>query len=252
MSERLGVLGSGTIASGLATVAAAQGVPVTVYARSDDSAARTQEKLGPTAHVVTDLDELAEASFLVEAVTEDVEVKAEALARLAGLRTDGTIVATTTSSLPLDELARAGGGPERFVGFHVFNPVPKMPLVELAYLPEASDDTKARAATLCAALGKEGVEVPNVPGFVVNRLLFPFLFSAVVLLEESGMDPAALDRCLKLGAGHPMGPLALLDLVGLDVSAAIGDELGVAVPARIRELVAEGHLGRKTGRGLVT
>jgi 3-hydroxyacyl-CoA dehydrogenase len=131
----------------------------------------------------------------------------------------------------------------------VFNPVPKMELIELAFPDAASESTRDRARALCASLGKTAVEVPDTPGFVVNRLLFPFLFEAVRLLERTGLDAEAIDTCMRLGAGHPMGPLALLDLVGLDVSAAIGRTIDVEVPARIDELIAEGALGRKTGRG---
>ena len=124
-----------------------------------------------------------------------------------------------------------------------------MELVELAFPSAASQDTRARARALCEALGKSAVEVPDTAGFVVNRLLFPYLFDAVVLAEEQGMAAADVDACMTLGAGHPMGPLALLDLVGLDVAAAIGDALGLDVPERVRALVAEGALGRKAGRG---
>jgi 3-hydroxyacyl-CoA dehydrogenase len=116
----------------------------------------------------------------------------------------------------------------------------------------ASAETRRRALALCEAFEKTPVEVPDVPGFVVNRLLFPYLFSAVQLLEETGMDPQDVDTCMRLGAGHPMGPLALLDLVGLDVSRAIGETIGAAIPARIEQLIAEDALGRKSGRGLLT
>jgi 3-hydroxybutyryl-CoA dehydrogenase len=121
--------------------------------------------------------------------------------------------------------------------------------VELVFPAGASERTRARAWALCAALGKTAVEVPDTPGFVVNRLLFPFLFEAVRLMERTGLDAEAIDTCMRLGAGHPMGPLALLDHVGLEVSAAIGRTIDVEVPARIEELIAEGALGRKTGRG---
>ena len=154
--------------------------------------------------------------------------------------------------MKIGELARATGHPERFVALHVFNPVPKMDLVELAFPPEATEQTRERARALCAALGKTAVEVPDTPGFVVNRLLFPFLFDAVRLMESTGLDAEAIDTCMQLGAGHPMGPLALLDLVGLDVSAAIGRTIGVEVPARVEELIAAGALGRKAGRGFHT
>ena len=124
-----------------------------------------------------------------------------------------------------------------------------MDLVELVFPAAASEPTRGRALALCGLLGKTPVEVPDLPGFVVNRLLFPFLFEAVRLREETGLEPAAVDACLQLGAGHPMGPLALLDLVGLDVAQAIGRTIGADVPSRIDELVAEGALGRKAGRG---
>ncbi len=126
-----------------------------------------------------------------------------------------------------------------------------MKLVELVFPAAATAETRQAALALCETFEKTPVEVPDVPGFVVNRLLFPYLFSAVRLLEETGMDPRDIDTCMHLGAGHPMGPLALLDLVGLDVSKAIGQTLGEPVPARLEELIAEGALGRKSGRGFL-
>jgi 3-hydroxybutyryl-CoA dehydrogenase len=124
-----------------------------------------------------------------------------------------------------------------------------MALVELAFPSAAPETTKQRARALCQALGKTPVEVPDVPGFVVNRLLFPFLFDAVRLHERTGLAPEAIDECMTLGAGHPSGPLKLLDFVGLDVAVAIANALDIEVPDRVSELVAEGALGRKTGRG---
>lgn len=252
MDERLGIVGAGAIARGLATTAATHG-DVVLWARSEGSAERARASMArsdaPRVSVVTDLDALDDATFLVEAVVEDLEAKGTVLAELGRRAAPHAVLATTTSSLPVAELGRRSARPERFVALHVFHPVPKMPLVELAFTPETEPDARERARALCVALEKTAVEVPDIPGFVVNRLLFPFLFSAVVLLDETGLDPAAVDTCLKLGAGHPMGPLALLDLVGLDVSEAIGDEIGVAVPPRLRGLVAAGALGRKTGRG---
>jgi len=118
-----------------------------------------------------------------------------------------------------------------------------------AFPAAASAQTRERVLALCETFEKTPVQVPDVPGFVVNRLLFPYLFSAVCLLEETGLDSDAVDTCMRLGAGHPMGPLALLDLVGLDVAAAIGDSIGVEVPERVRALVAEGKLGKKAGTG---
>ena len=260
MSERLAIAGSGAIACGLAAVAAGRG-PVSVWARSDGSCERASakvnalcEKLGtePDVTISRDPDVLIGATFIVEAVVEDAEAKASVWRSLNGHVGTGTVLATTTSSLSIQALADASGHPERFVGLHVFNPVPKMDLVELAFPEQATGDTRARARALCDALGKTAVEVPDTPGFVVNRLLFPFLFEAVRLMERTGLDAESVDTCMRLGAGHPMGPLALLDLVGLDVSVAIGETIGAEVPSTVLDLVAEGSLGRKSGRGFHT
>ena len=249
--ERLGIVGSGAIACGLARAAAASEppVPAILWARSEQSAERAAEKLGGHGEVTTDLHALADCTVVVEAVAEDAAIKSELLARLGAALPDSAILASTTSSLSVAELAGASGRPDRFGALHVFNPVERMKLVELAYSPEASADTRTRLTALCEALGKTGVEVADEPGFVVNRLLFPYLFDAVRLMESQGLEPKAVDTCMKLGAGHPMGPLALLDFVGLDVSAAIGESIDVEVPERIRALVAEGRLGRKSGAG---
>lgn len=244
VAERLAIVGGGAIACGIARVAAEHG-DVVMWVRSEESAKRVRPPDDVT--VTTDLDQLADADVVVEAIAEDIEAKAALYRRLPPL--DGALLATTTSSLSVNDLAAASGRADRFVGLHVFNPVHKMQLVELAFPDAASEETRARARALCEHLGKTAVEVPDVPGFVVNRLLFPYLFSAVRLLEETGLDPEAVDACMKLGAGHPMGPLALLDLVGLDVSIAIGEAIGTEIPARVRELAAEGALGRKTARG---
>ena len=256
MSERIGIAGGGAIASGLACVAAEHG-QVVLWARRPDAATAKVEKLierrggvgAGNVAVSDDLDVLREATFVVEAIAERHDAKAALLRELGGTATNGTILATTTSALSVTALADATGRPERFVGLHVFNPVPKMDLVELVFPPAAEPETRERARALCAALGKTAVEVPDTPGFVVNRLLFPFLFDAVALLEETGLEPLAIDDCMRMGAGHPMGPLALLDYVGLDVSAAIARSIGAAVPARVEAMIAEGALGKKAGRG---
>jgi 3-hydroxybutyryl-CoA dehydrogenase len=262
LSERVGIAGSGVIACGLA-VAAAEQEEVLLWARSDDSADRARARVIKTCsklegfdperiRIVTNLDELASATFLVEAVVEHHGSKTAVLADLGELARHagaGVVLATTTSSLSITELAEASGHPESFVGLHPFNPVPRMELVELCFPSQATEKTRQRARDLCEALGKTPVEVPEIPGFVVNRLLFPYLFSAVELLAETGMTPADIDNCMTLGAGMPMGPIALLDYVGLDVSKAIGESIGVTVPARLVELVDAGSLGRKTGEG---
>jgi 3-hydroxybutyryl-CoA dehydrogenase len=264
VEERLGIAGSGLIACGLAATAAQHG-QVVLWARSEESAQRARRSVEKDCsrlsedgvdpdrvQIVTDLDGLGEATFLVEAVVEHHGSKSTVLADLGELaRHAGSeaVLATTTSSLSIPELSQASGHPERFVGFHPFNPVPRMKLVELSFPPEASEETRQRARALCEALGKTPVEVPSIPGFVVNRLLFPYLFSAVELSDATGMPPEDVDTCMKLGAGMPMGPIALLDYVGLDVAKAIGESIGAQVPEKLNALVEEGSLGRKTRSG---
>ena len=258
--ERLAIAGSGAIACGLAVVAA-QLSDVHLHARSEASAdrarasidkqrARLGDDAGPgTVTVTSDWTALSDATFFVEAVAEEPVVKGGVLGHLDSVAGPDAIIATTTSSLSVSELAVAAGRPDRFVGLHVFNPVPRMQLIELAFPPQASETTVSRATALCDALGKTAVVVPDSPGFVVNKLLFPYLFSAVDFMEQHAMRPEDVDECMKLGAGHPMGPLALIDFVGLDVSAAIGREIGATIPPKIQALITEGALGRKSGRG---
>jgi 3-hydroxybutyryl-CoA dehydrogenase len=222
---------------------------VVLWARSEASARRARGGVGESIRVVTSIDALSESSAVLEAVVEDAQVKADVLTRLGAVLRDVALLASTTSSLPIAPLAEASGRPDRFVCTHFFNPVEKMALVELAFPEQASDSTRGRARALCEALGKTPVEVPDSPGFVVNRLLFPYLFDAVRLMDRDGLAPEAVDTCMKLGASHPMGPLALLDFVGLDVAAAIGESLGLETPERLRRLVAEGKLGKKSGAG---
>jgi 3-hydroxybutyryl-CoA dehydrogenase len=247
VAHQLGIVGSGAIARGLAR-AAADHHEVVVWARSERSAERAAENVGG-ASVVTDLDELASCDIVVEAVTEDPQVKCDIHRQLGELLRPETVIATTTSSLSVAELAAASGRPDRFGALHVFNPVEKMKLVELSFPDAATAETKLELHRLCERLEKTAVEVPDAAGFVVNKLLFPYLFDAVRLLEGNGIDAQGIDTCMKLGAGHPMGPLALLDFVGLDVAAAIGESIGAEVPDRLRELIAEGKLGRKAGQG---
>ena len=199
--------------------------------------------------VVTDLSDLAGCPVVVEAISEEVATKGELYGLLADVLDDDAVLATTTSSLSVADLAEASGRPDRFGALHVFNPVDKMKLVELSFPDAATEETKERLRDLCERLDKTAVEVPDAAGFVVNKLLFPYLFDAVRLLERDGLAPEAIDTCMKLGAGHPMGPLALLDFVGLDVSVAIGESIGTEIPERVRELIAEGKLGRKAGAG---
>jgi 3-hydroxybutyryl-CoA dehydrogenase len=262
VQERLGIAGSGLIATGVAAVASQTGEDVLLWARSDASAERARKavdkicskakggELNPDrVRVVRSLEELGNATFLVEAVAEDRGTKASLLGELGGIAGDDAVLATTTSSLSISELAGATGRPQRFLGFHVFNPVERMKLVELIFPDDADADTRARAQALCEALDKTGVEVPDVPGFAVNRLLVPYLFSAVDLMSETGMSPEDVDNCMTLGASMPMGPIRLLDFIGLDVAQAAGETIGAKTPQQLAALVQEGALGRKSGRG---
>ncbi len=259
------IAGSGTIATGLAATATATGKTL-LLARSDASAWRAEEKAtaacakidGADASrlkVTTQPADLADCDVVVEAIKEDLEIKAELLATLAEAAPEADL-ASTTSSLSVSDLARASGGADRFFGLHVFNPVPRMKLVELCFPDGVTDGVRERALAWCGALGKTAVEVPDQAGFVVNRLLFPFLFDAVRMLERTGMEAGEVDSCMTLGAGHPMGPLALLDFVGLDVAEAIGDALHAdsdepahKPPGLIVEMIGDGKLGRKSGAG---
>ena len=263
--ERPAIAGSGTIATGLAACATLAST-VRLLARSDASAWRAEEQSqalcgkldgadGKRIKVTTDPADLADCDVIIEAVVEELGPKADLL-KAVGAAAPEADLATTTSSLPLDRLATRGGHPARTFGLHPFNPVTRMDLIELC-IPQAADEAIApRARRWCESIGKTVVEVPNEAGFVVNRLLFPYLFDAVRLLEQTGMKPEDVDRCMTLGANHPMGPLALLDLIGADVAVAIGEALFAdsqeehhRPPGRLITLVDQGKLGRKSGAG---
>ncbi len=263
--ESPGIAGSGAIATGLAAVSTTTAETI-LLARSEASAWRAEEKVvaacakleGAEAsrlRVTTDPKDLAECDVVVEAVVEEVEPKGEVLSAVAAACPDADL-ATTTSSLSVAEIARAGGADGRLFGLHVFNPVPRMDLIEVCFPDGLRDGTREKALAWCEALGKTAVEVPDQAGFVVNRLLFPYLFEAVRMIERTGMEAGEVDTCMKLGAGHPMGPLALLDFVGLDVAEAIGDalyadseEAAHKPPGLMVKMAGEGKLGRKSGAG---
>jgi len=263
--ETPGVAGSGAIACGVAAVATTVADTV-LLARSEASAekakARVEKACGKLEGgdatrltVTTGAADLAGCDIVIESIVEEVEPKGELLAKVATAAPDADL-ATTTSSLGVAEIAAAGGVEDRLFGLHVFNPVPRMDLIEVCFPGGLREGTCEKALAWCEALGKTAVEVPDQAGFVVNRLLFPFLFDAVRVMERTGLDAEAIDTCMKLGAGHPMGPLALLDFVGLDVSKAIGDALHADTsdpahdpPGLMVEMVGEGKLGRKSGQG---
>ena len=262
--EAPGIAGSGAIATGLAAVSTTTADTI-LLARSEASAWRAEEKVVAACakidgaepsrlRVTTDPADLADCDVVVEAVIEEVAPKGEVLSAVAAACPDADL-ATTTSSLNVGEIASAADIGGRLFGLHVFNPVPRMKLVEVCF-PDVPEGTREKALAWCAALGKTAVEVPDQAGFVVNRLLFPYLFDAVRLVERTGMEAGEVDSCMKLGAGHPMGPLALLDFVGFDVAAAIGEalyadssEAAHKPPKLMVEMAAEGKLGRKSGAG---
>jgi 3-hydroxybutyryl-CoA dehydrogenase len=267
--ESPGIAGSGAIATGLAAVSTTTTADTILLARSEASAWRAEEKAVAACsklegadpsrlRVTTDPGDLADCDIVVESVIEEVEPKGNVLATVAEACPDADL-ATTTSSLSVAAIAEAGGISGRLMGLHVFNPVPRMKLVEVCFPDGIGDETREKTLAWCAALGKTAVEVPDQAGFVVNRLLFPYLFDAVRMMERTGMEAGEVDACMKLGAGHPMGPLALLDFVGLDVAEAIGDalyadseEAAHKPPGLMVEMVGEEKLGRKSGAGFYT
>jgi 3-hydroxybutyryl-CoA dehydrogenase len=275
--ERLGIVGSGIMGSGIAEVAAKAGVTVVLRSRKQETADtmvvtldRSLDKqvsrgkldegeaksIRGRVSATADLDALADCDLVVESVVEDLDVKKQLFGELDRIVKAGAILATNTSTLPVVELAVETGRPERVCGIHFFNPAPAMSLVEVVRTLVSSDGTVAAAVAFAQACGKEPVVVEDRAGFIVNALLFPYLNNAVRMLENRTASRDDIDAAMKGGCNFPMGPLALLDLVGLDTSVAILDALYsefrdpnyAAVPL-LRRMVAAGHLGRKSGRG---
>jgi 3-hydroxybutyryl-CoA dehydrogenase len=274
---RVGVLGCGIMGSGIAQAAATAGFDTVVRDVEDSLLARgragirrsldklvEKAKLEPAArdralerlHFTTELDPVSGCDLIIEAVTEDLAVKSELWRALEPRAPGATIFASNTSSLSIGEMAAACGRPDRLVGLHFFNPVPLMPLVEVVRAVGTSADTFDRAVAFVRRLGKEPIAARDRSGFVVNRLLVPFLLDAVRALEQGVGSTADIDRGMQLGCGHPMGPLTLLDFVGLDTTVRIAEimfdeyrEPRYAPPPLLRRMVAAGRLGRKTGRG---
>jgi 3-hydroxybutyryl-CoA dehydrogenase len=263
--ERPAIAGSGTIACGLAACASVASKAV-LLARSDASAWKAEEQAHSLSAKVDGADakrikvttaptDLASCDLVIEAVIEELDPKVQLLKTVGDAAGDADL-ASTTSSLSLDELGSGSGHPDRTFGLLPFNPVVRMELVELCIPDAARDEIGPRARNWCESIGKTVVEVPDEPGFVVNRLLFPYLFDAVRLMEQTGMKAEEVDRCMTLGANYPMGPLALLDLIGADVAVAIGEALYAdsqeehhRPPGRLMALVDQGKLGRKSGAG---
>jgi 3-hydroxybutyryl-CoA dehydrogenase len=278
--QRVGVLGSGIMGSGLAEVAARAGYDVVVRSRSQAGADAVytgldaglvkqvaREKLTEDDRqailgritVTDDLSELALADLVIESVVEDLAVKKALFAQLDEIVRPEAILATNTSTLPVVDLAMATKRPELVCGIHFFNPAPMMKLVEIIRPITAADETIAVATAFAASCGKDAVEVKDRAGFIVNALLFPYLNNAVRMWEQGTASMADIDTAMQGGCNFPMGPFALLDLVGLDTSLSILDALYqefrdanyAAVPT-IRRMVAAGQLGRKAKQGFYT
>jgi 3-hydroxybutyryl-CoA dehydrogenase len=269
--EHVLVVGAGQMGGGIAQVVAASGRRVSLHdaepgaaGRALETMSRSLEKLvekgGPDpAEVLGRVQpeaELVAADLMIEAVVEDADVKEDVFRSADVLFPPEAILASNTSSIPISSLAAATGRPDRVIGMHFFNPVPMLKLVEIVRGRETSDATTRAIAELAEELGKVPAEANDFPGFVSNRILMPFLNEAVWALHDGVAEPEAIDTIAKLGFAHPMGPLALADLIGLDTCVAImevlheglGDAKYEPCPL-LREHVAAGRLGRKSGRG---
>ncbi len=270
--EHVLVVGAGQMGGGIAQTFAASGRQVSLHdpfpgaierglATMEKSLTRLAEKgaeLDPAEVLarVTPVDDLAPADLMVEAATEDPDAKTDIFRRADEALPEHAILASNTSSIPIASLAAVTGRPDKVIGMHFFNPVPVMALVEIVRTPETSDETAATVVELAKELGKTPAEANDFPGFVSNRILMPFINEAVWALHGGVAEPEAIDTIAKLGFNHPMGPLALADLIGLDTCVAImevlergfDDERYAPCPL-LREHVAAGRLGRKSGQG---
>jgi 3-hydroxybutyryl-CoA dehydrogenase len=278
--DTIGIIGAGTMGNGIAQVCATSGLSVVMVDISDAALAKgmatiqgsldrllKKEKISAAdkdavlarIRPSTRYEDLQGAQFVVEAATENLELKIKILRQLDQLLAPEVIVATNTSSISITQLAAVTGRAERFIGMHFFNPVPVMALVEIIRGLQTSDATHDAVRELALRLGKTPITVKNSPGFVVNRILVPMINEAFFVLAEGLASPEDIDAGMKLGCNHPIGPLALADMIGLDVCLAVmnvyfaefNDSKYRPCPL-LKEMVAAGYLGRKTGRGVYT
>ena len=278
--KKIGIIGTGIMGCGVAQVASQIRCEVIVQNRKQESVDRgltriqwgldklvSRDKLTQAQsegimsriHGAVSLEELKECDIVLESAPENLEIKQDLLETLSGIVSDRCIIATNTSSLSVTKLSSFVVHPERFIGMHFFNPVPMMSLVEVVRGLRTSDETAVAVRAFAQALGKTPIEVMDLPGFVVNRVLFPMINEAAFALNEGVSDAEGIDACMKGGCNHPMGPLELADLVGLDVVLAILQSLyreygnpRYAPCLEIVKRVEAGWLGRKTGRGFYT
>jgi len=277
MIETLGIIGAGTMGSGIAQVSAGAGLKVTMIDIADAAVARGVAAVGSSLDRLvkkekmtaadkeailsritgsTDKSKLAACDLVVEAATENEELKVKILKDLCASLKKEALIATNTSSISITKLATATDRPDRFIGMHFFNPVPMMALLELIRGLQTSDDTHAKAVAFAKRVGKVPITAKNSPGFAVNRILCPMINEAIFAYSEGIASAADIDEGMKLGCNHPIGPLALADLIGLDVILSVmevfynGFNDSKYRPAPLlKEMVDAGHLGRKTGKG---
>ena len=278
--SRVGVVGLGTMGAGIAQVCVQAGFDTIGVEVSEDLCERarntidhylsrgvekgrlsSEEREAALARLTTSTrrKDLGDSDLVIEAIVEELEAKQALFRELGGIVGTGAVLATNTSALSVTEIASGAERPERMVGLHFFNPAPVLQLVEVVRTELTSDEAYETAFRFAEALGKEPVRCNDTPGFVVNRILIPLLNDCVRVLDEAGVTPEDLDRAMRFGTNWPIGPCALLDLIGLDVhvhaSEALQEKLGeprMAPPPRLVSMVERGHLGRKSGRGFFT
>jgi 3-hydroxybutyryl-CoA dehydrogenase len=278
--ESVAVVGAGFMGTGIAESVAVAGLPVVIRDVDEDSVKRAQGRLETSIaravrggkldadqaeaareriEVTTDLDAVSEADLVIEAVPEDERLKTEVMKGIDGAAREDAIIASNTSSIPIAQLAQVVRHPERVIGLHFFSPVPVMTLIEIVVALDTSPETVIRAKAFAEQIGKRPIETKDRSGFIVNMLLVPYLMAAVRMFEDGFASREDIDAGMKLGCGHPMGPLTLCDFIGLDVLYAIGNSLyeefkqpEYAPPPLLKRMLASNRLGRKSGHGFYT
>jgi 3-hydroxybutyryl-CoA dehydrogenase len=275
--DKVAVLGGGLMGSGIAESVALAGLQVVVRDIDDTAVRAAERRIGTSLEraasrgkleaddvaaihdriaLTTDLEDIADADLVIEAVPENAELKANILTQVAGIVSEEALISSNTSSIPIAQLAAGLPRPDRVLGLHFFSPVPVMKLIEVVVALDTSEETLATAHDFADRIGKRSIVTKDRSGFIVNMLLVPYLMAAVRMYEEGFATAEDIDEGMKQGCGHPMGPLTLADFIGLDVLYAIGDSLyeefkqtEYAPPPLLKRMVASGRIGRKANRG---